>query len=257
MDYGLQLSASGLLTSLYRMDVQANNLANVNTVGFKPDFAVARQRQDARQEHHLGNVPSNALLERLGGGVLRGPNRTSFKQGAVIDSPGGTFDLAIQGEGFFALGGAKGDRVNLTRSGRFTLDSEGTLVSADNGLPALSTTGDKIKITDRDEVTIDGDGAIKQRGTIIANLQIVDTPDKSVLTKAGQSMFTAARTAVVPASTATMEVKQRALEQSAVDPVQAMMAITAAQRDVEANATMIQHADHIMDRAINGLGRSA
>lgn len=257
MDYGLQLSASGLLTSMYRMDVQANNLANVNTVGFKADLPVTRQRADVRTEDHLGgSLPSNQLLERLGGGVLMDANRTSFKQGDINENPGATFDLAIQGDGFFALGGGKGDRVNLTRNGRFTLNSEGTLVSADSGLPVLNTTGDSIRFTDKEDVNIDRDGTVRQRGNIVGQLQIANVPDKSVLTKAGQSMFTAARTAVTPANTAGYEVRQYALEQSSVDPIAAMIAVTQSQRDVEANASMIQHADHLMDRAINSLGRA-
>lgn len=68
MYYGIQLAASGALTSLYRTDVLANNLANINTAGFKPDMVYTRQRDTARVEDDLPFLPTDDLLERLGAG---------------------------------------------------------------------------------------------------------------------------------------------------------------------------------------------
>src|SRR5690606_13067862 len=76
MDYGLYLSAAGVLTNMHRTDVHANNLANVATTGFKPDFAVIRQRLPERLEDNIADVPAHELLERLGGGVLVDPTRS-------------------------------------------------------------------------------------------------------------------------------------------------------------------------------------
>ena len=83
MNYGLYLSAAGVLTNSYRQDVFANNLANVNTVGFKPDLPVLRTRPPEAIEDPAPFGTSNDLLERLGGGVLAGPQRTSFAPGPV------------------------------------------------------------------------------------------------------------------------------------------------------------------------------
>ncbi|MFO0493203.1 MAG: flagellar basal body protein, partial [bacterium] len=82
MNYGLYLSASGTLNALYRMDVAANNLANSETTGFKSDITAAMARDAANPEDGL-HLPSNKLLEKLGGGVLAGPNRTAWRQGAL------------------------------------------------------------------------------------------------------------------------------------------------------------------------------
>ena len=66
MQYGLQISTSGILTGMYRTNVLANNLANINTTGFKPDSAFTRQRAVVREEDGVYSLPSNRLLEKLG-----------------------------------------------------------------------------------------------------------------------------------------------------------------------------------------------
>src|SRR5690606_21363941 len=139
MDYGLYLSAAGVLTNMHRTDVHANNLANVATTGFKPDFAVIRQRLPERLEDNIADVPAHELLERLGGGVLVDPTRSDFTQGRLetSDQP---LDLALQGDGFFVVDSGRGEddeRLRLSRDGRFTIDARGTLVRSTDGLPVL------------------------------------------------------------------------------------------------------------------------
>lgn len=114
MNYGLQISASGVLTSMYRQDVLANNLANMSTVGYKPDVPTTMLRDPARIEDDLGFMPSNDLIERLGAGVLSAPNRVSFAQGA-LETTNRPMDLAIEGDGFFVVrndsGGGPGSQI--------------------------------------------------------------------------------------------------------------------------------------------------
>ena len=83
ISYGMHLSASGALTSMHRQDVITNNLANARTPGFKPDIALQIARDPARIEDGLGNLPSNQLLERLGGGTHVLPTIVSFAQGVL------------------------------------------------------------------------------------------------------------------------------------------------------------------------------
>ena len=72
MNYGMYLSASGVLTNTYRQDVYANNLANAQTVGFKVDVPSIKQRDPESIEDDLGYSVSKDMLDRLGGGVLAG-----------------------------------------------------------------------------------------------------------------------------------------------------------------------------------------
>src|SRR5947209_3887766 len=85
MIYGLYLSATGVMTNSYRQDVIANNIANAETVGFKKDIALFQQRRTEAQERGLGPT-SNALLEKLGGGVFASPMLVDSSQGELEPS---------------------------------------------------------------------------------------------------------------------------------------------------------------------------
>lgn len=258
MDYGLNISTSGVLTSLYRMDVLSNNLANMSTTGFKPDLPVTKQRATVRDEDGV-TMPSNELLERLGGGVHQGRTRTQFSQGALL-ATGGELDCALQGPGFFMVRESSdtgGDSLRLTRNGRFTVDGQNRLVSADTGLPVMSVTNDVIRVSPRVPVTINGDGAVQQNGSTVAKLKVFDVPSTDRLTKVGHSMFAAPAEALDSKMPVRAVVKQGNLEQSTVDPLQATMEIANAARAVETNLNVMSYSDRMMDRAINSLGRPA
>lgn len=255
MNYGLHISASGMLTSLYRQDVASNNLANINTAGFKPDLAFAIQRDAARIEDGLGSLPSNRLLERLGAGAMLAPNRVSMEQGP-LQTTGNPLDLAIQGEGFFVVrdesAGPDGP-LRLTRDGRFTRDAGGRLVLAASGLPVVDEGGRPISIPDGPAVTVGSDGVIRQGDAPIAQLRLVRVTDPAAIAKHGHSLMSAPEEAIAPGAPGL--VKQYAVEGAAIDPIKAMMSVASAARDAESNAGMIRQHDHLMDRAINVLGR--
>jgi flagellar basal-body rod protein FlgF len=257
MNYGLQMAASGVLTSLYRQDVLTNNLANGTTVGFKPDFPSTRPRDAARIEDDLPLMPSNALLERLGAGVLLNPNRVSFEQGSlnVTNAP---LDVAIQGDGFFVVRDetdSSSDRVRLTRDGRFMTDAQGRMVMSTTGMAIMDSGNRPIYLNGSGPVTISADGTVKQGNDTVGHIYIAGVARKEDLTKLGNSLFQAPASALAGRRTATGTLQQGALESAAVDEVSAIMQITAASRAVESNIGMAQYADRMMDRAINSLGR--
>lgn len=256
MDYALNISASGVLTAMYRQDVLANNLANVETIGFKPDIASTRQRAAARQEDNLPFLPSNTLLERLGAGVMLAPNRMNLTQGSLRQSSN-PYDLAIQGDGYFVarrqLDGGNPQEV-LTRDGRFLRNSAGLLVTTD-GSPVLDDAGREIRIPAGPAVNISSNGTIRQDGKTIAKLRVIQVPWEAGLTKEGSGTILPTREAMARSVPASGEVRQFALEESGVDEVMAIMDISKAARDADANVAMIQHTDRLLDRAINVLGR--
>lgn len=257
MNYGLHLATTGALVNLHRMDVLANNLANVGTVGFKPELVAARQRLVARAEDGLMSYPSNALMEKLGGGVLSGPNRVSFEQGP-LEANGGPLDLAIEGEGFFVMRDdtdVTGDYQRLTRDGRMMLDKSSRLVSATTGLPVMDVGNRAIEIREPGQVQIGTDGTVRQGEKIVGQIQVIDVPDRTALTKIGHSMFRATADALANRQQARGQVRQGMVEGSAVDAVSTMMAVTEAGRAAQANLNVIQGQDRLMDRAINVLGR--
>lgn len=256
MTYGLQISASGLMTSLYKQDVLANNLANANTAGFKADLPSTRPRLAVRQEDGLGNAPSNALLERLGGGALLNPNRISFAQGP-LRTTGNSLDVAIQGDGFLTVrdDADKANPVKLTRDGRLTRNAQGELVLASSGLRVLDTSGNPIVLPDGPEAKISGDGTIRQRGQEIAQFQLVSGGDPSRLRKGGHSLFIAPSDVISKPTPATGTISQNTYEDSGVDEVKTLVQLTGVARAIDGQVSLIQTHDRLMDRAINVFGK--
>ncbi len=255
MNYGYAIGASGVLAAMHRQDVAANNLANVTTAGFKVDMGSTVPREAARIEDGLFHLPSNRLLEKLGAGVLLAPTKTKFTQGS-IEKTGKPLDVAIQGDGFLAVGSEGSQIVRYTRDGRMTLDSRGRLVSMTDGAPMLDGQNNPIFLEPGQKITIDGNGAIRQGGREVARLALVDFADRSVLRKAGANRFEAASD-IAPKSAATGSVVQEAIEASAVDPIDAMMAVQNAANAVSASLRMMSMHDELTGRAISQLGRVA
>lgn len=259
MQHGMRIAASGAMVALHRTDVLANNLANVNTVGFKPDNSTTRSRAVVRVEDNIQYMPSNPLLERLGAGVLAGPRRSSFRQGPMqtTDNP---LDLAIEGKGFFMvrLETEQGAQTALTRDGRFTRDDQGRLVQAASGLPVLGP-GQQPIFLPEGPITIDHNGRINDEdGNTLATIGVLNVEDPHTLTKRGEGLFTAPPQALegtTDALASSARVHQGMVEGSAVDPIRAMMDVTDAGRAVSGNSRMIGYHDQLLDQAINTFAR--
>ncbi len=261
MQQGMRISASGAMVSLYRTDVAAANLANVNTVGFKPDSAGAQSRVVVREEDNLPLLPSDRVLEQLGAGVLAGPRRTSFEQGP-LQQTGNDLDVAIEGDGFFMVGVASedGGETMLTRDGRFTRDDRGQLVQAASGLPVLGPGGSPIALPIEGTVTIDAHGFMyDEAGGLLGQLGVVSVADRSQLHKQGEGLYAAPPgvldSAIAQPLVTGVQVHQGMVEGSAVDPIKAMMEVTNAGKSVAANSRMIGYHDQLLDQAINTFAR--
>jgi flagellar basal body rod protein FlgG len=260
MQQGMRISASGAMVALYRTDVAAANLANVNTVGFKPDAASPVSRVVVREEDDLPFLPSDPLLEQLGAGVLSGPARTSFEQGP-LQTTGNDLDVAIEGEGFFLVSVAtpEGEETQLTRDGRLTRDDLGRLVQSASGLPVLSPGGGPIVLPEG-PVTIDAHGFLYDvDGAVTGQLGVVSPPDPSQLTKRGEGLYSAPppvlQSAIAQPLATGVRVHQGMVEGSAVDPIRALLAVTNAGKAVASNTRMIGYHDQLLNQAINTFAR--
>jgi flagellar basal-body rod protein FlgG len=260
MNYGLYLSASGVATAMYRMDVAANNLANINTTAFKPDTAFTRQRPAAVQEDGLLGLPTNTMLERLGGGVHLARTRTSFTQGPVerTDNP---LDVGLLGEGFLvASDGPASDPANirLTRDGRLAISADRRLVFSGTGLPVLDTSNRSIMVDAGEPVTIEPSGWVVQAGSRVAQVQIATVADRHLLRKVGEGQFAGPPDLISRRRpSATTELRQSHLERSGVDPVRATLDMLRAERAVGGNVRLIAMHDELMNRAISTFSRIA
>ncbi|MDP1660503.1 MAG: flagellar hook-basal body protein [Phycisphaerales bacterium] len=256
MNYGLYISTSGMFTALHRMDTAANNLANSETSGFKPDLAATMARKAVRPEDNVWNLPSNEMLENLGGGVLLAPTATNFGQG-IIESSASDLHVAIQGDGFMTVDGPDGE-PRLTRDGRLAINELGMIVQASSGLKVLDEGGYGIRTSlGAGPITIGADGTVRQAGGVIpGKIALVKPEDERSLKKEGQSLYSLNEgTSTIPATGSS--IVQRALERSGVDAVSAMLEISAADRAVTSNGKMITLYDDLMNRAISTFGRLA
>ncbi|MCH7848627.1 MAG: flagellar hook-basal body protein [Planctomycetes bacterium] len=256
MNYGMYLAATGVLTSMYRQDVLANNLANVNTVGFKPDVVYTRLRLPERLES--GGASPQQLLERLGGGHLLSPTRLDLTQGSLTDT-GNDLDLAIEGEGFFVVRstGPGDEQLRLTRDGRFTLNRAGELVMAGTGMSLLDTENQPIRLDRTATVHVRSNGELVQDGKVRATLRIAAATDQSQLSKLGNNLLTVNSNDPQALRPADGRLLQRHLESSAVNPVMMLNAMISASKAASANLKMMQYHDHMIGQAVNTLGRVA
>lgn len=259
MNYGLYLSAAGTLANMHRQDVYANNLANVNTVGFKPDSVFTKQRLPERLESPGAFIDPQHLLERLGGGQFIEPTQTAMTQGELTrsDNP---LDLGIQGNGFFVVATGAGtgpDHQRLTRDGRFTMNENGQLVMTTTGMRVLDVNDQPIRLNPSQHIEINRDGEISQGGNIVARLQLADPSNPSQIRKAGENLYRFREGATPNRVPADGRILQGHVEGSAVDPILAMNAMIGAAKSAMSNSKLMQYHDHIMGEAINTFGRVA
>lgn len=162
-------------TGLFReMDVIAQNIANAGTSGYRSEgitFAEYVKRAG-------GGAPSVSMGHAKG-------RQTNWSQGP-IERTGGTFDIAIEGDGFFQVGGPDGPL--LTRAGNFTLDAAGAMVAYD-GAPVLDAGGAPIQLPPGDAVTIAPDGTISRDGTPVAQLSLVQPDDLGMMVRVQGTRF--------------------------------------------------------------------
>lgn len=252
MIYGLWQSVGGMQATEYRQAITANNVANADTVGFKHDIAIIRERDVASASSPSGMGFRHALLDRMTGGSLVSPTYTSFVQGTAQDSAN-PLDMMIQGDGFFTVQTPEGERY--TRDGRFTLGPDGVLRMVAGGHPVLNSGGSEIHIDSsapRDSLTIGGDGAIRQNGTEVARLGIVDFENKQALAKTGGNLFEAFG---AEPTDATGVVRNHMVEGSTVNPVNSITSMIEATRAYQMNASLVQLQNETLGRAVNDVGR--
>ncbi len=254
MNYGLYISAAGALSNLHRQDVITNNLVNIETIGFKPDVVVFRQRLPQRVASGAPIEPQ-LLLERLGGSPTLNPTHLNLTQGNLIDT-GDDLDLAIDGEGFFVVKSADG-QMRLTRDGRFAMDARGTLVTAGSGLQVLDPQNRAIRLNREGRVEIDANGDVRQNGSIAATIRVAMPQDPSALVKVGGNLLRDPNLAGNTASNDKARLVQGYLESSGVNAISTLRDLVGAAKSIQANIKMMQYQDHIMGQAINTMGRVA
>lgn len=259
MNYGLHLSASGVLTNLYRQDVYANNLANASTVGFKRDIAAITQRPAEALEDNHPFAYHNSLLDKLGGGVFAGPQHISFEQGA-LERTGNPLDVALEDKDTFLVVSRPNPKtgeaeIRFTRDGRLARSPEGYLVTAAGGFQVLDENDGPITLDDQQPVLIDRDAGVQQGGAEVARLQVVAAVNRGLLVKEGHNLFRHTGNGDGRAAAENTRVHSGFVEASTVDPIRELLGLMQSSSAIQYNSNLIKYHDLLMDRAVNSLGR--
>jgi len=229
------------------LDVLSNNLANVNTTGFKSDRAVfSLKAPDAAK----GLDPDSAEARLAAAWNSLDGESTNFEQGSLVAS-GSATHMGIQGEGFFQVQAEDG-AVNLTRDGSFGFDTDGYL-SARSGARVLDDGGEAIKIG-AGELFIDEQGAIQVDGAKVGQLGVVDVADRSLLSKVGGNMWSLADGQQTVAAEGAI-VRQHHLEGSNVEPVRALTQLIAISRYYEAFQKSLESSTELDQQLNQSVGR--
>jgi flagellar basal-body rod protein FlgF len=251
MSYGLYISAEGAQAQSRRLETIANNLANVDTPGFKRDLAICQARFAEAVEQGL-KAPGTGALDDIGGGVMVRQTKTDFSAGPLKHTKDPT-NLAIEGDGFFQV--RKGDETFLTRAGNFRLTNHGDLVTQ-QGHAVLSETGTPIVVKpDSGPWEISGAGALRQRDGDAQNLALVKPESLGDLVKVGENLFRSP-TEARPIAANERKVVTGYLELSTVQPTVEMTAMIEASRLVEANVNLMKTQDQMLGNLIGRVLRA-
>jgi flagellar basal-body rod protein FlgG len=237
---------SGGTRALKMLDVLSNNLANVNTTGFKADratFTLHSPTQAANLDPDSAEARLAAAWTTLDG------EATDFSQGSLQPS-GSATHFALIGDGFFQLEGGDGV-IRLTRDGSFVADPEG-LLAGRSGDRVLDDKGSTIKVGGG-QLVVDEGGEVKVGGKVVGRIGFVDVADRDALSKvAGNRFETGAGQALVQAAP---QVRQFHLEGSNVQAVRAMTELVAISRYYEAFSKSLESSSEMDQQLNNTVGR--
>lgn len=246
MSYGMYISAEGAAAQSRRLEIVANNLANVDTVGFKRDVPSFQSRFSEAIQQGLVS-PGSRSIDDVGGGVKIADVETDYSEGQLQET-GNDLDLAIIGKGFFQVLG-ENDEVLLSRAGNFRLTSDGRLVSQEGTQPVLDQRGSEIQLAPNIPWSLTQDGVILQAGNAKV-LGMMEPASLGDLVKVGENAFRSLGT-VEPVPVNERQVRQGYLEMSGSDPTRQMMAMIESSRAFEANTRMVQNHDSMTSSLIS------
>lgn len=253
---GLYTAYTGMINEQKRLDVISNNLANSATVGYKEENVTSQsfKQMMAIKIRDGSNAYADEPIGTMSLGVKIGETYMNWGQGSLRETDK-TYDLAIQGKGFFEIKVVDGqgqETTMYTRNGQFTLTSDGYIVDCDGN--RLQSSGGDVQIsTDATDIAIKSDGSIYADGQLVGQIQLVDFEDYNYLELYGENMYKAVEGAVTKPSDATM--LQGFTEQSNVNVIDEMVSMITITRAYEAGQKMIRTQDELISKSVNDVGR--
>lgn len=265
---GVYTALSGAMAQSLKLDTIANNIANVNTPGFKRDQQVFNEYLTANEKPpsviQVPRIPASieSFYDMQGGDksfVDTKGTFTDFSQGSLKHS-GNPMDVAIDGEGFFEVSTNGG--VRLSRAGNFTLNGQGELVTKD-GNKVLMAGGDgadpnsrAIRVSGQNPVSISDRGEVFDGTQLVGQLSLMKVLNKDCLQKVGNSMYSF-KSNMTPQleNIKNPSLKQGFVEMSNVNVVQEMTDMITTNRVFESTQKAISAYDAMADKLVNVVGK--
>jgi flagellar basal-body rod protein FlgG len=261
MNPALWISKTGLEAQQTRMSVVSNNLANVNTTGFKrgraefEDLLYQNVRQVGAQSSQDTRLPSGLML---GKGVRTVSTEKLFTQGSVVQT-GKDLDVAVNGRGFFQVLLPDGN-LGYTRAGSFQMNNQGQLVTPNGYLvqPEITVPQTAQNVTIGNDGTVTAKLAGEAESSQIGTLELVDFINPAGLQPIGENLYlesaaSGAPQADVPGTNGLGVLVQGALESSNVNVVEELVNMIETQRAYEMNSKAISTVDQMLQYTNNNL----
>ena len=249
MSGAIYMSAAGAMAYEKRMQVISNNLANINTSGFKKDkghFQIIDSPDSIKEDLEKKSISKEEGQPPL---WLQFETKTDFSAG-TLKHTGNPLDLALEGDGFFCIKTEQG--TQYTRNGNFSLDQDGMLVTMD-GLHVLGE-GGPINI-DGNTFTVDAKGNVSVDGNLVDTIKIVGFQKQDALKKAGNSLFAIADNNTVESKVENTGMSQGFIELSNVNAIRMITEMIEVLRGYESYQKAIKTADEANAKSINDVGR--
>ncbi len=243
MDSTLYIALSHQAAVQRRMDVVANNIANMNTTAFQKE-SVMFQEFLVELEGVDSPVGNTVSMTREYGVAF------NFRPGD-LEPTGNTLDVAINGPGYIAVQNGVGETL-YTRNGHFSINENGELITS-NGDLVLEIGGGTITITPQDtNITINEDGAIESDIGALGTLSLYEFADRQSLERAGNSLYRANAAPIAPVES---KIAQGMLETSNVRAVEEMTEMLQIMRNYQSVANILDNYQTMRSRSISALGR--
>jgi flagellar basal-body rod protein FlgF len=258
MNHGIYVAAAGAIANDKRFDIISNNLANVNTTGFKKE-RVSFSDMLSLKDSHNPLMKNQTLPENFKKGVFNSfpfvdKAKTDFSQG-FLKKTGNNLDVAISGKGFFMIKDNNGN-IKFTRNGNFTINNSGLLVTK-NGEQVLDLNYNLIQLPTSNvkSLYIDEKANIYVNNAFTAKIAVM-SPDEKLLKHEGDSNYIISDKNYKPRESDEYSVEQGYLEGSNVNIVKEMTSMIEIMRLFQANQKVITTIDSQLDaRAVNDVGR--
>lgn len=249
---GLYTAATGMITKQVQLESLSNDIANINTPGYKKDKVALKSFNEVLIENRdkiIGGKGFRNPIGKMEFGVGIDETKTVFTQG-ILEDTSRNLDFAINGQGFFTVQDADGNE-RYTRNGRFKTDADGYLITAEGyRVLGIDEYNNKSPINVKDsDFKISSDGTIDSTNGKVKFCISSFNNDKDLIKDSGNCYKSDSQPDII-----NTDVKQGFLEKSNVDAIEVITEMISIMRNYESSQKVIQQMDETLGKTVNEVG---